>query len=89
MTLEKIRARALNCRNYNFGLRAADKLAHDDAFRLLAAVDGVLAVHPKLCRILGAACHEDKCDAARCGSCGGKYPCPTVAVLTALLGEGE
>ena len=33
--LDAIEARAANCRTYNFGMRAADKLAHEDVWALL------------------------------------------------------
>ena len=33
--LDAIEARAANCRTYNFGMRAADKLAHEDVWDLL------------------------------------------------------
>jgi len=39
--LDEIHARAANCRTYNFGMWAADKLAHDDAPKLLAALRAV------------------------------------------------
>jgi len=38
-----IRARIENCRTYNFGMRDADRLAHEDADTLLAALAAVEA----------------------------------------------
>jgi hypothetical protein len=40
--LEQIEARIVDCRTYNFGMRNADKLAHEDAPLLLAAVKAVV-----------------------------------------------
>jgi hypothetical protein len=38
-----IRARIDNCRTYNFGMRDADRLAHEDAETLLAALGALEA----------------------------------------------
>jgi hypothetical protein len=39
--LDEIRARVRDCATYNFGMRNADKLAHEDAPRLLAALHAI------------------------------------------------
>ena len=39
--LDDIRARVDDCATYNFGMRNADKLAHEDAPRLLAAIHAI------------------------------------------------
>lgn len=39
--LAGIKTRALDCSTYKFGMRNADKLAHDDVPRLVAAIEAV------------------------------------------------
>jgi len=43
--LARIRNRAEDCLTYNFGMRAADTLAHDDVFWLLDLVQTLEAPH--------------------------------------------
>ncbi|WP_427017842.1 hypothetical protein ACQCSX_04305 [Pseudarthrobacter sp. P1] len=87
--LDQIRARALDCRTYNFGMRAADKLAHDDAFRLLAAVDAVTALHQPFDAVMYTGRHQRMVQV--CTGCGtddgnwNRYPCPTITAITTAL----
>lgn len=41
--LDAIKARIAGCRTYNFGMRYADQLAHEDAPKMTAALDAVEA----------------------------------------------
>ena len=49
-----IRARIDNCRTYNFGMRDADRLAHEDADILLAALAAVEAQLAAIEKVLEA-----------------------------------
>ncbi|MHA7210824.1 hypothetical protein [Arthrobacter sp. MDT1-65] len=42
MSLDDIKARVADCKTYNFGMRNADKLAHEDAPKLVAALEAIL-----------------------------------------------
>lgn len=61
--LDAIEARAANCRTYNFGMRAADKLTHEDVWDLLvlarkqqAAIDAVTKIVDEKYRLWAAIC---------------------------------
>ena len=88
--LDGINTRLADCRSYNFGMRNADKLAHEDAARLTRAVEAVLELH-----VEGA-----DWGGGYCSHCAGQveesvwgdgqyrtipYPCPTVAAIENAL----
>lgn len=78
--LDQIKQDIVNCRTYNFGMWIADRLAHDEAPKLVDALDAVLARHI-----------ED--DQGKCAECtvapfsihSVRYPCPTVTAIAEAL----
>lgn len=96
--LDQIQRRINDCQSYKFGMRNADKLAHEDAPYLLALVrelearlGRVEAVHkPKSWTKYGIPCFDEfdsptaRINGCTCGN--EHYPCPTIAALTATEG---
>jgi len=63
--LAEIEARQLDCQTYNFGMRKADQLAHDDVPYLLALAREQAAKLEAVCKVLSdAAAFGDDLDSA-------------------------
>lgn len=84
--LDEIKARADDCRSYNFGMRNADRLAHEDAPNMAAALTAVLDRHKKEpARYYGTDLNpHNEFDCQGCGE-GKSWPCPTVARIADAL----
>ena len=83
--LDMIQARVTDCATYNFGMRNADKLAHEDAPSLLAAARAIIGLHAPVI--------EDGTPVG-CSMCdwdvdGGDWPCKTVAAISAAIGTAH
>jgi hypothetical protein len=76
--LDAIQGRAANCLTYNFGMRAADTLAHSDVpFLLDLARKAEAAKNLHRSGALPYTLGRDQ----TCTGCGHAWPCPTTRVL--------